>query len=480
MKVGPEALQTRRERTAEAQRNVAKKRAQWLERWPYYRRLMRQAFAFFVEPSERVLNLRCQTGWMLNAVRPTEGVGLEISEEMVAEARKVHPEFRYEVGFPDLHQVQGVYDSIIVADPGETADLQEEFRLIRNNCHQRTRLYVYAHNSFWETAFQVAERLGIKMPQPEPNWLTELDLRGLLELAGFQVVKVHHIGLFPFGVPLLANFLNRWVATLPWVRRLCMFHLLVARPATEIVQREPCSVSVVIPCRNEEGNIRPAVERMPDLGGFTEIIFCDDQSTDRTRAEIEKAIRDFPGKNIRLVAGPGICKAKNVWTGFDAARGDVLVILDADLTVMPEELPRFVEALATNRGEFINGSRLVYPIPREAMKQANRLGNILFSHLFSVLLGQRIKDTLCGTKVLWRKDWLRMRKYVDYWGVSDRWGDYDLLLGAAKLNLRIVDLPIHYQERVAGVSKMTRVLHNARIMLTIMAKAAVKMRKYGR
>lgn len=479
MMVGPEALRIRRERTAAAQRKIARSRARWMERWVYYRRLMRRALAFFVEPGERVLNLRCQTGWMLDAVRPAEGVGLEITEEMAEEARRIHPEFRYEVGFPDLHRVAGTFDSILVADPGETADLQEEFRLIREGCHRGTRVYVYAHNSFWEFAFQWAEWLGMKMPQPDPSWLTEFDLRGLLELAGFQIVKVHHIGLFPFGVPLLSGFFNHWVAALPGLQRLCLFHLIVARPFPEKAEARACSVSIVIPCRNEEGNIRSAVERMPALGESTEILFCDDRSTDRTRAEILQAIQDFPEKNIRLVEGPGVCKSKNVWAGFEAAHGDILAILDADLTVMPEELPRFIEALVSNQGEFINGSRLVYPIPKEAMKLANRIGNIAFSHLFSLLLGQRIKDTLCGTKVLWRKDWLRIRKYIDFWGVSDRWGDYDLLLGAAKLNLRIVDLPIHYQERIAGVSKMTQVLLNARIMLTIMGKALIKMRSYG-
>lgn len=479
MIVGPEALQMRRERTATAQRQIAGSRGQWIQRWSYYRQLMKQALAFFVEPGQRVLNIRCQTGWILKAVGPSEGVGIEITEEMVQEAKRTHPEFKYEVGFPDLHKATGTFDSIIIADPGETADLQEEFRLVREGCHRGTRVYVYAHNSFWEFAFQLAERLGIKMPQPEPSWLTEFDLRGLLELSGFQIVKVHHIGLCPFKIPLFSAFLNHWLVALPVFRKLCLFHLIVARPVPETSDLSQSSVSVIIPCRNEEGNIRPAVERMPELGKSTEIIFCDDQSTDRTRAEILDIICNFPQKNIRLVSGPGISKSKNVWAGFDSAQSDILVILDADLTVMPEELPRFVQALAANHGEFINGSRLVYPIPKEAMKLANRIGNILFSYLFSLLLGQRIKDTLCGTKVLWRKDWIRMRKYIDYWGVSDRWGDYDLLLGAAKLNLRLVDLPIHYQERVAGVSKMTRVFYNAYIMLTIMWKASVKMRNYG-
>lgn len=477
--VGPGALDIRRERTAEAQRRAAPGRPGWIRRRRYFYDLMRRALAFFVEPGERVLSVRCQTGWMLDAVQPREGVGLEITEEMADVARVENPRFRYETGFPDTHRVAGTFDTILVADPGETADLQAQFGLLRANCHRGTRLYVYGYNHLWEAPLKLAEKLGFKMPLPEQNWLTEFDVRGILGLAGFEVVKVHHLALCPVPIPVLSWLCNRVLAFIPGLQRLAMMQLIVARPAGEASDPSAHSVSVVIPCRNEEGNIAAAVGRLPDLGCGTEIIFCDDRSTDNTRAEIERAIRENPDKSIRLVEGPGICKSKNVWTGFDAARNDILMILDADLTVMPEELPRFVEALARNHGEFINGSRLVYPIPREAMKMTNRAGNIAFSWLFSLLLGQRIKDTLCGTKVLRRSDWQRMRKYVDYWGVSDRWGDYDLLLGAAKLNLRIVDLPVHYQERIAGVSKMTRVLHNARIMLTIMWKASVKMRRYG-
>lgn len=477
--VGPEALDARRMRTAEAQRQVAKKRGRWIARRGYFYDLMRRALGFFVQPGERVLSVRCQNGWMLEAVRPSEGTGIEITEEMAAVARKEHPKFRYQVGFPDTFQPAGEFDSIIVSDPGETVDLQREFENLRKCCHRGTRLYVYGYNSLWEEPLKLAEKLGLKMPQPEQNWLTEFDFRNLLELAGFEVIKVHYAALLPVRIPLVSWFCNSVLAHVPGLRRLCLIHFIVARPSPAEARADRFSVSVVVPCRNEEGNIEAAVRRMPTLGAGTEIIFCDDKSTDGTRAEVERMIREHPAKNIRLVEGPGICKAKNVWAGFDAASNDVLVILDADLTVMPEELPRFLRAIASNCGEFINGSRLIYPIPREAMKAANRAGNVVFSWLFSLLLGQRIKDTLCGTKVIRRSDWLRMREYVDYWGVSDRWGDYDLLLGAAKLNLRIVDLPVHYQERVAGVSKMTRVLHNAKIMLAIMWKASAKMRRYG-
>jgi glycosyltransferase involved in cell wall biosynthesis len=203
------------------------------------------------------------------------------------------------------------------------------------------------------------------------------------------------------------------------------------------------------------------------MGKHTEILFCDDKSTDGTADEVRRMQSLYPDKDIRLVEGPGICKAENVWTGFRASRGDVLMILDADLTVLPEELPVFFRALVSSRGDFVNGSRLIYPMQRDAMKFANMIGNKFFGLAFSYLLDQRIKDTLCGTKVLWRKDWVRMEHSLGSWGIQDRWGDYELLFGASKLHLDIVEVPVHYQERMYGVTKMTRVFSNGLRMLGI-------------
>jgi glycosyltransferase involved in cell wall biosynthesis len=246
-----------------------------------------------------------------------------------------------------------------------------------------------------------------------------------------------------------------------------MMQIMVARLVTEPKREEEVTVSVVVPCRNEVGNVQQAVERIPTMGKHTEILFCDDKSTDGTADEVRRMMALYPEKDIRLVEGPGICKAENVWTGFRAATGDILAILDADLTVMPEELPMFVNALVNSQGEFVNGSRLVYPLPELAMKFANTIGNKLFGRVFSFLLDQRIKDTLCGTKVLWRKDWECMEMNLGMWGIKDLWGDYELLFGASKLHLEIVEVPVHYQERVHGVTKMTKVFSNGLRMLRI-------------
>jgi len=321
----------------------------------------------------------------------------------------------------------------------------------------------------------LASRVGLRAPFEEPNWMSERDVIGFLDLAGFSVVRKYRFLLFPKYVPLLSELCNEVLARLPGIRRLCLMQLIVARPKPQPQSESSVSVSVIIPCRNERDNVEPAVQRIPEMGNHTEILFCDDKSTDGTAEEVERMIRQYPHRDIRLIPGPGICKAENVWTGFRAARGDVLMILDGDLAVMPEELPYFLQTLLSGDGEFINGSRLVYPIPKQAMKFSNMVGNKLFGMTFSYLLGQRIKDTLCGTKVLWRKDWLRIERNLGHWGMKDLWGDYELLFGAGKLQLQIQEVPVHYQERIYGVTKMTKVFSNGLRMLKICAGAWRKL-----
>jgi SAM-dependent methyltransferase len=418
-----------------------------------------------VEPGKRILNIRCETGFLLEALQPSYGVGVDISPEMIAAARREHPRFTYVEAFPEDYTPSETFDYVLINNVNEVVDVQMALHRIRPGCQRHTRLLIYNYNHLWEPILLLAQRLHLKIPQGDQNWLSEKDLTGLLELTGFEWLKTYRTALFPKYVPLLSALLNRFVAKLPLVQRLCMVEVLVARPIPKPLDPATLKVSVVIPCKDEQGNVEDAVRRIPELGGATEIIFCDDKSTDGTEDEVRRMQAIHPERNIRLVNGPGICKSRNVWTGFEHATGDILMILDADLTVMPEELPYFLDAIARVGVEFVNGSRLIYPVPKTAMKGANMLGNKLFSGVFSYLLGQRIKDTLCGTKVIWRSDWERIRPMIGTWGTMDRWGDYDLLFGAAKLNLRVMDQPVHYQERIYGVTKMTKVFKNGLIML---------------
>ncbi|MGZ5243548.1 MAG: glycosyltransferase family 2 protein, partial [Bacteroidia bacterium] len=281
--------------------------------------------------------------------------------------------------------------------------------------------------------------------------------------------------LMPFNIPLLSYILNRFVARLPFFSYFTMIRLTVARP-TFFPADQDFTVTIAIPCRNEAGNIEDAVKRIPQLGSHTEIIFGDDKSTDGTPDIVREMIAKYPEKDIKLVNSPGVCKAFNVWECYEHAKGDILMILDADLTVIPEELPYFYEAIAKRRGEFINGSRLVYPMHKDAMRLFNVIGNKFFSTAFTYILDTRIKDTLCGTKVMWRRDYERVKKLRGTWGIEDRWGDYELIFGAAKRHLKIIDLPVHYVDRTYGETKMTGRIKNGLIMLRMCKAALMKIK----
>ncbi len=262
--------------------------------------------------------------------------------------------------------------------------------------------------------------------------------------------------LIPRQIPLLTPLANRWLSQLPLIDNLGLTHWMVARPARQ--QRQNPSVSVVIPARNEAGNIAPAIERLPELGRFTEVIFVEGHSSDNTWEEIERVCATYQGPmRLKKFRQTGKGKADAVWLGFDQAEGDVLMILDADLTVRPEDLPRLAQAMADGRGEFVNGCRLVYPRSWEAMPPLNTAANRFFAAAFSWLLRQRLKDTLCGTKVIWKDDYERLKAGRSYFGDFDPFGDFDLLFGASKLNLKIVEVPVRYQERSYGSSNIAHV-----------------------
>ena len=473
---GLDALNKKFEASRQYQAAHAKTRQSWINKNTYYYENLKRLLQFIVEPGKRVLNIRCQTGWFLNALRPSKGVGVEISSEMVKVARKLYPKFDYYQSNIQSLDIDETFDYILFNNVEDTVDILPVLNRLKLFCTPNTQLLIYSYNDLWEPILKAAEYLGLKWPTQDPNWLSEPDICNALYLAGYEYLKSYPIILSPVYIPVISSFLNKFLGRLPFLERLCLANVVVARPLCPAPNPESISVSVVIPCKNEKGNIKHAVSRIPKMGKHTEIIFCDDQSTDGTAEEVLRLQKVNPDRDINLVFGPGVCKADNVWAGFEKAKGDVLMILDGDLAVLPEELSLFFKAIVENKGSFINGSRLVYPIPRLAMKYANMVGNKAFSWAFSFLLGQRIKDTLCGTKVIWRHDWERIKPYIGTWGSKDLWGDYELLFGAAKLNLRIVDLPVHYQERTYGTTKMVKVFWNGLNMLRFYVSGLLKLK----
>ena len=239
-----------------------------------------------------------------------------------------------------------------------------------------------------------------------------------------------------------------------------MTNFMVARlkPVVQNQSRNP-SISIIVPTRNEAGNIKPVFKRIPKIFKDYELIFVEGHSTDNTLEEISKQIKLHPQVRSSCYTQQGKGKGDAVRFGFSKAVGDILMILDADLTMPPENLPRFYDALVNGIGDFINGVRLVYPMEKDAMRFFNFIGNKFFSMVFTFLLGQPIKDSLCGTKILWKSDYEEIAANRDYFGDFDPFGDFDLLFGAAKLNLKIVDMPIRYSERVYGETNIQRWKH---------------------
>jgi SAM-dependent methyltransferase len=433
-----------------------------------------------VAPGLRVLEIGCGLGDLLAATAPRHGVGIERDPAIAAAARQEHPHLRIVCAdaatiSPEAIGEDEPFDVILLANTLNTlTDVQGVIERLAPFCHERTRLVVSFHNWLWQPLLKAAEVVGLRQPQPPESWLTPRDVQNLLDLAGWEVLKQGHRCLLPRHIPLLTPLANRWLSQLPLLEQLGLTHWLVARPAAP-TPRQP-SVSVVIPARNEAGNIAAAIERMPPLGSATEVLFVEGHSSDATWAEIEKVCASYRGPmQLRALRQSGRGKADAVWLGFEAASWEVLMILDADLTVQPEDLPRFYKALAEGRGEFVNGCRLVYPRSKAAMPPLNTAANRFFAAAFSWLLRQRLKDTLCGTKVIWKADYERLKAGRSYFGDFDPFGDFDLLFGAAKLNLKIVEVPVRYQERSYGSSNIAHVKEGL-ILARMCLYAAQKLR----
>jgi SAM-dependent methyltransferase len=452
----------------------------WKRRNATYHRLVTQLMRFNVPPRARVLEIGSGTGDLLAALEPSTGVGVDVSPRMVERARERHPELRFETGPGERIELGQTFDYVVLSDlMPYVHDLLELFHRVAEHSHERTRVVIHSYSRAWRPVVKLAEALRLKPRKPLRNWVAPHDVRNLLELAGFETVTFATRILFPKQVPLLSTFLNGVVANLWPINLLCLTYWIVARPLPHDLG--PQSVSIVCPCRNEQGHIEQLIERIPDFGVPTELVFVEGNSTDDTRGEILRQIESHSERDIRLVPQTGKGKGDAVRTGFAAAKHDVLMILDGDLSVRPEDLPKFHRGLVEGRAELVNGSRLVYDIEPDAMRFLNMLGNRLFARLLEAITGQQVKDTLCGTKVLLRSDYERLAAGRSYFGDFDPFGDFDLLFGAARLNLRIVDLPVRYQPRVYGETNISRWRHGLLLVrMTLFAFWKFKIAPYSR
>lgn len=445
--------------------------SQWGAR--QYRRLLAHYYNLLIPPDATVLEVGCGSGELLAQIRAARKTGVDLSARQIAAARQRVPDGEFFDQPGELLALNRTFDVIIISDTlNLAADVQHLLERLHAVARPDTRLLINFQNTLWRPLLSTLKVLGLKAAQPQNSWLATSDVINLLRLADWEVVVRQNRILIPFRALGLGSLVNRWLG--PLLQWFCLTVFVVARPSRAVSERKP-TVSVVIPARNEAGNIAAAVQRTPELGGGTEIIFVEGHSTDHTWAEIQRVAAAHPERKIKILQQTGRGKGDAVRAGFAVATGDILMILDADLTMPPEELPKFCEVLASGHAEFANGVRLVYPMDQEAMQFLNLCANKAFGLIFSWLMGQTVKDTLCGTKVLSRAHYDRIAANRAYFGNFDPFGDFDLLFGASKLNLKIADVPIRYRERTYGTTNIQRWRHGW-LLLRMVVFAARKLK----
>ena len=462
--LGGEQVVSNRKRLIQQQSDkLAEKRDKWINKNRYFYKNDHSYMQFLVGEGARVLELGCGTGQLLNALNPSYGVGVDLSSSMVITAQKNYPNLEFVHGDVEdeklISSLEGPFDFIIMSDTiGYLDDCEETFAGLHPLCTSDTRLIIAYYSWYWQPILTLGEKTGLKMPSVEMNWLSTEDTVGFLQLTNFEPVKREWRQLFPRSLFGVGSFINRFIGTLPLIRRLSLRNYMVARSTLKAGINKP-SVSVVIPCRNEKGNVENAVKRIPSFCKDLELLFVEGGSQDGTLDEIHRVIAAYPDKDIKVLVQDGKGKGDAVRKGFGCARGDVLMILDADLTVPPEDLPKFYKAISSGKGEYINGTRLIYPMDDQAMRFLNFWANRTFSLLFTWLLNQRITDTLCGTKVLTKKNYEKIEANRSYFGDFDPFGDFDLIFGATKINLKVLEVPIRYAAREYGVTQISRFRH---------------------
>jgi len=450
-------------------------RHKWIRRNSYFHRVDRDYLRFLIPQNLRILEFGCATGDVLAALSPSLGIGVDISPKAIRLASNAHPEIEFLVGdIEDSDLIEqltsyGPFDVILLDSTfGYLSDIQTFLDNIRPLFNPNTRLISTYHSYLWDPLFRLAGLLQFRMPTPELAWLKMRDIENFVSLTGFETVKQEWRVMLPYHFLGLGPLINRYIATLPYLRKLCLKHYLVARLKQSLGPLREPSASVVIPCRNERGNIEAAIKRMPNFCKSLEVIFVEGHSNDRTWEEIQRVQEQYNSLNIKSIRQPGEGKGDAVRAGFSEATGDLLMILDADLTVPPEDLPKFYSAIARGEGEFINGSRLVYAMDSQAMRFLNYMANHVFANIFTYLLNQPFTDTLCGTKVLSRHHYEEIVKNRSYFGEFDPFGDFDLIFGASKLNLKVLEIPIRYARRTYGETQISRFRHGLLLLRMVL------------
>ncbi len=430
------------------------KRQEWFSRNQYFHEEILRYCRFVIPENSSVLELGCGTGDLLAGVKPSYGVGVDVSDKMIQQAQSKYPSLEFVCLDAEDFNVKKTFDYVIISGTlGTIKDIQTFLKRISSMMTNDTRLIISYYNELWGPLLRWGERVGIKMPEVVINWLSVDDIENFLNLSGYQLVRQDFLTLCPVQIPLVSTFINRVIGNLPVLRRLSLTHFLVARLNKPLPKGEELTASVVLTCRDEEENIEGLVEGIPQMGKHTEIIFVEGHSKDNTVGKIKEMMAKYPQKDIKLFKQTGVGQGDAFRLGFEKAQGDLLCWMEADLTIDPKEIVLFWEAFVSGKGEYINGTRFIYQMEKNSMPFFNFIGNRFFGNIFSIILEQRFTDTLCGFKAVSKKNYQKIQKDINYFGDFDPFGDFQLIFGTIKHGLKVAEIPVHYRPRQYGESK---------------------------
>jgi len=425
----------------------------WKNKNYYFYQEIERFYKSIIPEGKNVLEISTADGYILNSLKPAHGVGLSMSARMAEKAKEKYQHLNFINTTIEDYKAEAQFDYVVIYNFLEYVfDLFDFCSTLHAKVSSGTKIMLTCINPLWRPIMGFAARFKMRAPIEMKNFVTYRDVENIVSVSGFEVIESGYRMFLPIKIPFISHFLNKLIPRLPFLRHLCLVQYIIARPKQNSTIDRSLSCSVVIPCHNEEGNIEECINRVPELGDYTEILIVDDGSTDNT-ANIVREIQKRKD-NVNLISYiPNKGKGHAVRTGFSAGKGDIQMILDADMAVLPEELTKFYNVLASHQAEFVNGSRMIYDMVPGAMKFLNYLGNKVFGIILSFIIGQRNTDTLCGTKAFYKKD------YKSFKMGRCPWGDFDLLFEAAKMKLKTIEMPVHYYPRVQGESKMKAFKH---------------------
>ncbi len=354
----------------------------------------------------------------------------------------------------NLENIDNKYRTIVISDVVENCDdIYLLFNQVKEILSDNGKLIVTSVNSKWNILISIFEKLNLKEPNETQSYIHTKKIRNIAEGAGFEFINSYTRQIFPFKLLTLGNFLNTILEALFSYLNFGIKSYIVLRKTG--FTKNNYSKSIIIPAKNEEGNLEPLISRIPRNNKYEIVLSCGD-SKDKTLEVANKIKNKENYFSIKVIEQTGNGKANAVWEALEKCTGEVIAILDADISVEPETIDDFFEIIDKNYGDFVNGTRLIYEIEKGSMRFINLIGNRLFQNIVGAIAKRPLTDSLCGTKVFKRDLVEKIKWWQNTFKMKDPFGDFDLLFTASYFSEKIIEYPIHYKTRTYGKTQISR------------------------